>query len=206
MCSQTNGAGPARLRLPGTGRRLAWAFTLIELLVVIAIIALLAALLLPSLSNAKEQGKKVNCLSNLKQLQLCWQLYADDSGGFFAPNDDISAEGNGGIETFNKTSWCQGWPRTDTNMAGIQAGLLFPYNTSTGIYHCPSDVSQVEDASGNPLPLLRTRSYNMSQSVNGLGLLPDPNNTTASYPNGAPVDVEATFSIPFRPARVGSNF
>jgi prepilin-type processing-associated H-X9-DG protein len=50
-------------------------------------------------------------------------------------------------------------------------------------------VSQVEDASGNLLPLLRTRSYNMSQSVNGLGLLPDPNNPTSAYPGGAPVDV-----------------
>jgi prepilin-type N-terminal cleavage/methylation domain-containing protein/prepilin-type processing-associated H-X9-DG protein len=175
MHSQTNDAGPVRVRRPDTGGRLAEAFTLIELLVVIAIIAILAAMLLPSLAKAKEQARQINCMSNLKQLQLCWQMYADDYGGVLAPNDDISAASNPGIETFNKTSWCEGWPVTDTNTAGIQSGLLFPYNTSFGIYHCPSDMSQVQDASGNLLPLARTRSYNMSQSVNGLGLMLDPN-------------------------------
>jgi prepilin-type N-terminal cleavage/methylation domain-containing protein/prepilin-type processing-associated H-X9-DG protein len=174
MCSQKNDAGTVRERLPSTGRRFAVAFTLIELLVVIAIIAILAALLLPSLAKAKEQTRRVNCMSNLKQLQLCWELYADDNGGVFAPNDDISSEGSGSIETFNQTSWCQGHPLTDTSTAGIQAGLLFPYNTSTAIYHCPSDMSQVQDASGNLLPLSRTRSYNMSQSANGLPFLYDP--------------------------------
>jgi prepilin-type processing-associated H-X9-DG protein len=145
------------------------------LLVVIAIIAILASLLLPSLAKAKEQARQVNCMSNLKQLQLCWQLYTDDNHGVFVPNDDITTlVGGGGIDPNNKTSWCQGWPLTDTNTAGIQAGLLFPYDTSVGIYHCPSDMSQVQDASGNLLPLARIRSYNMSQSVNGLPFLTNP--------------------------------
>ena len=175
MSGHTKTGEANRLRQPRTGRWRVPAFTLIELLVVIAIIAILAALLLPSLGRAKEQARLVNCMSNLKQLQLCWQLYSDDYGGTFVPNDDISSDANPQILTFNKTSWCQGWPQTDTNTVAIQAGLLFPYNTSVGIYHCPSDVSQVQDASGNLLPLYRTRSYNMSQSVNGLGMLPDPN-------------------------------
>jgi prepilin-type processing-associated H-X9-DG protein/prepilin-type N-terminal cleavage/methylation domain-containing protein len=174
MRDQANNAGPDGMRRPGMGRCLARAFTLVELLVVIAIIALLAALLLPSLAKAKEQARQINCMSNLKQLQVCWEMYADDYGGVLAPNDDISSVNDPTILNFNKTSWCQGWPRTDTNTAAIQAGLLFPYNTSTAIYHCPSDMSQVQDASGNLLPLARTRSYNMSQSVNGLGLLVDP--------------------------------
>ncbi len=47
-------------------------FTLIELLVVIAIIAVLMAILMPSLNRAREQGKRASCLSNLKQLQMAW--------------------------------------------------------------------------------------------------------------------------------------
>jgi prepilin-type N-terminal cleavage/methylation domain-containing protein len=141
------------------------AFTLIELLVVIAIIAILAALLLPVFAKAKDKARTIGCLNNQKQLAVCWHLYAVDNSDILPPNDSVMYIG-GGVASAN-LSWSPDHARTDTNTVDLQSGVLFPYNRSVGIYHCPADYSTIEDAAGNKLPQLRNRSYNMSQSVNG---------------------------------------
>jgi hypothetical protein len=71
-------------------------------------------------------------------------------------------------------TWCPGNARADTNSDNVKLGYLFSYNTSTAIYRCPADRAPVYTLDGRTLYIPRSRSYNMSQSINGLS---GPNGT-----------------------------
>jgi len=142
------------------------AFTLVELLVTVAVIAILAALLLPALSQAKGRAVSFACLNNLKQQQVSWHVYAGDNDDAVAPNNSFySLSGPGStappVLTGTGPSWCPGVAPLDTTTANIQQGLLFPYTRAVALYHCPADKSTVTDHPEVP----RTRSYSMNISL-----------------------------------------
>lgn len=154
-----NRSSPEFSSEPATRRK---GFTLVELLVVIAIIAILAALLLPTLSQGKIKAQNIACINNLKQLEDCCHLYMFDYQDYLVPNQVgayvVMGGTNGPWAVTNVYSWCPGIAPTDPGVADVQSGLLYPFNQQPGIYHCPSDQSTV---SGYP-NMLRNRSYCMS--------------------------------------------
>ncbi len=89
------------------------AFTLVELLVVIPIIAILASLLLPALGRAKAAGLAAHCASSLRQLQIGWQLYADDHNGSLVPNYETGTIGALASLRSNADSWVVGTALTN---------------------------------------------------------------------------------------------
>jgi len=120
-------------------------FTLIELLVVIAIIAILASLLMPSLSKARELGKQAVCKNNLKSPGIALNMFADDNRGRFPD------------------CWVDGWYWTSEWMGKIGTTItaktsVRPYNTYFGINsdsaevpvaRCPSDIGPTYDVFGS---------------------------------------------------------
>jgi len=117
------GSGDTR---PGPSRRRA--FTLIELLVVIAIIAILAALLLPALSRAKESARSIPGRNHLRQISLATRLYAEENDDLF-PRSQHSAFANRQLV----------WERALAPALGGDSGSTAWTNLLQTIYHCAND-------------------------------------------------------------------
>ena len=144
-----------------SSKRVRHGFTLIELLVVISIIAILVAMLLPALAAAKGKAYQAQCVSNLKQLELGWNMYAND-------NTDIMMPGSPSTATASP-SWIGGasvefWDAVDANTNPViyTANLMASYMSSQlGVYRCPAD--NVPSDNGQ-----RIRTYSMQGQLGNI--------------------------------------
>ena len=111
-------------------------FTLIELLVVIAIIAILAAILFPVFATAKEKGRMITCMSNLKELSMACKLYADNNGGKMPMSYPFAYPGQ------TEKDWC-GWTSpANANGVDLTQGAIWEYcGRNKRMFLCPTDLN-----------------------------------------------------------------
>jgi prepilin-type N-terminal cleavage/methylation domain-containing protein/prepilin-type processing-associated H-X9-DG protein len=151
-------------------RKVKRAFTLIELLVVIAIIAILAAMLMPVLSHAKQKAQGSQCLSNGKQMMLAMIIYGSENNDFFPPNPD-----DGNVQP--GYNWCSGQAgdkgaqEFDPDvLSDPKLSLLISYlGGNVAVFRCPADIRQGPYSGTNAALIGQTvpasRTFSMSQAV-----------------------------------------
>ncbi len=175
------------------------AFTLIELLVVIAIIAILAAMLLPALAKAKQKAQAVQCINNLRQMQLGSMMYSGDNSDRIVPTGgqaiQVSFLPNAATDPGNPLNmWVYGdmtVPISAANPELLRVGLLYPYLKTVAVYKCPADHRSARGAgqTGEPLTV---RSMSMNGWMNPLQSW----NTTVSHGGKKGMDFRKQSNIP----------
>lgn len=150
-------------------------FTLIELLVVIAIIAILAAMLLPALSRARDAGQQAACMNNAKQIGLAMAMYTLDFDDFFTPTSSDDADGETHISYDDLLAGYDSRPPMDDKTAAqveLWASNRDNAKYINDLYQCPGDgVTEVlSPATYGPAERYRRRNFQMNMGVhNGTG-------------------------------------
>jgi prepilin-type N-terminal cleavage/methylation domain-containing protein/prepilin-type processing-associated H-X9-DG protein len=142
-------------------RRFGLGFTLIELLVVIAIIAILAAMLLPALANAKATAKRAQCMSGMRQMALGLNLFTSDNNDTYPPAGWADGTSTAPATQIAWDSWINKYIGGHASEADMQVGTLWT-GDAPQIEVCPADQFPKVNWMGGTSPWFALRSYAMN--------------------------------------------